>query len=257
VRIATWNVNSVRAREPRVRAWLERTQPDVLCLQELKVEETGFPMATFTALGYEVALLGQKSYNGVAIAAKGGLADVVRGFGDGGDDEQARFIVATVRGVRVASLYCPNGQAVGSDKFTYKLEWFARLRRWLATHADPATPLALCADWNVAPTDLDVHDPARWVGENLVSPPERAALAEVVAWGVTDTFRQLHPDTRAYSWWDHRGVSFFKDYGLRIDAILATPPLAARLTACEIDRAERKGRDASDHAPVTATFTDA
>ena len=255
MRIVTWNVNSIRAREARVRGWLERNQPDVLCLQELKVDDGGFPSALFADLGYEVAFIGQRSYNGVAIAAKGGLTDVVRGFGDGGDDEQARFIVATTGGVRVACLYVPNGQAIGSDKYDYKLQWYQRLRRWLDTHADLTTPVALCADWNVAPGDLDVHDPAKWAGQIHASDGERAALREVAAWGLTDCYRHLHPDGRAYSWWDYRGVSFFKDYGLRIDAILASPPLLARLTECTIDRAERKGQDASDHAPVTATFT--
>lgn len=256
MRIATWNVNSIRAREGRVRAWVERNQPDVLCMQELKAEDAGFPRAMFAELGYEVALIGQRSYNGVAIAARGPLTDVVRGFGDGGDDEQARFIVATVGGVRVASLYVPNGQALGSDKYAYKLEWYRRLRRWLDTHADRGAPLALCADWNVAPADLDVHDPAKWAGQVHVSDDERAAWRTVADWGFTDCYRHVHPDGRAYSWWDYRGVAFFKDYGLRIDAILATPPLAARLVACEIDRAERKGQDASDHAPVIATFRD-
>jgi exodeoxyribonuclease-3 len=257
VRIATWNVNSIRARESRLRGWLERNQPDVLCLQELKVEDSGFPGELFAALGYQVAFIGQRSYNGVAIASRTPLADVTRGFGDGGDDEQARFIVATTGGVRVACLYVPNGQSLGSDKYAYKLDWYGRLRRWLDTHADRAAPLALCADWNVAPADLDVHDPAKWQGQVHVSEPERAAFHTVMDWGFTDSYRKVHPDGRAFSWWDYRGVSFFKDYGLRIDAILASPPLAARLTACEIDRAERKGQDASDHAPVIATFADA
>lgn len=256
MRIATWNVNSIRAREARVRAWLDRNRPDVLCMQEIKVEEAGFPRAMFEALGYQVELLGQKSYNGVAIAARGPLTDVVRGFGDGGDDDQARFLAATVAGVRVAALYVPNGQEVGSDKYDYKLAWMGRLRRWLDTHADPAAPLALCADWNIAPGDLDVHDPARWHEVNLCSEAERVALRQVMAWGLSDTFRALHPETRAYSWWDYRGVSFFKDYGLRIDYVLASAPLAARLTACTIDRDARKGQDASDHAPVVATFAD-
>ncbi|MBE7452982.1 MAG: exodeoxyribonuclease III [Kofleriaceae bacterium] len=257
MRIATWNVNSVRAREARVRAWLEANRPDVLCLQELKVEAAGFPRALFEELGYQVELLGQKSYNGVAIASRTPLADVVRGFGDGGDDAQARFLVATTAGVRVASLYVPNGQEVGSDKYAYKLAWLARLRRWLDAHADPGAPLALCADWNVALTDDDVHDPAAWRDRNLFSAPEHAAMAEIMAWGLTDCYRARHPRGRDYSWWDYQGISFFKDRGLRIDMILASPPLAARLRDCAIDREARKGKDASDHAPVVATFADA
>jgi len=254
VRLATWNVNSIRAREARVRAWLEHARPDVVCLQEIKVEAAGFPMALFTELGYQVVLVGQKSYNGVAIAARTPLADVVTSLDDGVDDDQARFVAATVDGVRVVSLYVPNGQSVDSDKYAYKLAWLGRLRAWLERHADPAAPLALCGDWNVAPTDLDVHDPAAWSEEILCSTGEREALARVAAWGLTDAFRVVHPDVRAYSWWDYRGVSFFKDQGLRIDFHLVTAPLAARLTACAIDREARKGRDASDHAPVVATF---
>lgn len=261
MRIVTWNVNSIRAREARVRAWVEQHQPDVLCLQELKVEDGGFPHDIFAPLGYEVALIGQRSYNGVAIAARGGLGDVVRGFGDGGDDEQARFIAATVTsgaaaGVRVVCCYVPNGQALDSDKFPYKLEWLGRVRRWLDTHVDRNAPLAVCADWNVTPADQDVHDPAKWAGHIHCSEPERAALRGVADWGLTDCYRAANPDGKAYSWWDYRGVAFFKDYGLRIDIIYASQALAARLTGCEIDRAARKGQDASDHAPVIASFTD-
>jgi exodeoxyribonuclease-3 len=257
VRIATWNVNSIRAREARVRAWLEAAAPDVLCMQELKVEAAGFPRAMFEALGYQVVLLGQKSYNGVAIAAKGELTDVSTGFGDGGDDEQARFIVATSGGVRIASLYVPNGQEVGSDKYAYKLEWLARLRRWLDAHADRGAPLALCADWNVALADADVWDPEAWRGKNLFSEPEHAAMGELAAWGLTDCYRARHPEGRDYSYWDYFGVAFFKNRGIRIDMVLASEPLAARLTECTIDRDARKGKDASDHAPVVATFSDA
>ncbi len=254
MKLATWNVNSIRAREGRVRAWLAQAQPDVVCLQELKVEAAGFPTALFHELGYQVELVGQKSYNGVAIAARTPMTDVVVGLGDGVDDEQARFLAATVAGVRVVSLYVPNGQAVGSDKFAYKLAWLARLRAWLDRHADPGAPLALCGDWNIAPADVDVHDPAAWAGQLHCSVPERAALAQLAAWGLRDAFRALHPEARAFSWWDYRGVSFFKDAGLRIDYHLLSAPLAARLTACTIDREARKGRDASDHAPVVATF---
>jgi exodeoxyribonuclease-3 len=254
VKLATWNVNSIRAREARVRAWLAAAEPDVICLQELKVEAAGFPTALFDELGYQVELVGQRSYNGVAIASRRPLTDVVAGLGDGVDDDQARFLAATVDGVRVVSLYVPNGQAVGSDKYGYKLAWLARLRDWLDRHCDRAQPLALCGDWNIAPTDLDVHDPVAWAGHIHCSEPERQALARVADWGLTDAFRTLHPEARTWSWWDYRGVAFFKDHGLRIDYHLLSPPLAARLTACTIDRDARKGRDASDHAPVVATF---
>jgi exodeoxyribonuclease-3 len=255
VKLATWNVNSIRAREARVRAWLEAERPDVVCLQELKVEAAGFPMGLFRELGYQVELVGQRSYNGVAIAARSPLTDVVAGLGDGVDDDQARFLAATVDGVRVISLYVPNGQAIDSDKYVYKLAWLRRLRGWLDRHGDREAPLALCGDWNIAPTDRDVHDPVAWAGRIHCSEPERAALAEVAAWGLTDTFRAVHPEARTWSWWDYRGFAFFKDQGLRIHYHLVSAPLAARLATCAIDREARKGRDASDHAPVVATFT--
>jgi exodeoxyribonuclease-3 len=257
VRITTWNINSIRAREKRAKAWLAANQPEVVCLQETKVEDSGFPGGLFEELGYQWVHLGQKSYNGVAIAARSELTDVERGFGDGGDDTQSRFVVATVGGVRVCCLYVPNGREVGHEMYAYKLEWLARLRRWLDAHATREQPLVLCADWNVAMTDLDVHDPAAWAGKNLFSEPERAAMNELFAWGMTDCYRAKHPEGRDYSWWDYFGIAFFKNRGLRIDMILANPALAARLVDCTIDRDARKGQDASDHAPVTATFADA
>jgi exodeoxyribonuclease-3 len=256
VRITTWNINSIRAREKRAKAWIAANQPDVLCLQETKVEDAGFPGALFDELGYQWAHLGQKSYNGVAIAAKHELVDVKRGFGDGGDDTQSRFLVATVKGVRVCCLYVPNGQEVGHEKYVYKLEWLRRLRAWIAANTDAGVPLALCADWNVAMTDLDVHDPAEWAGKIHFSEPERAAMNELLGAGFTDCYRARNPEGRAYSWWNYLGIAFFKDRGLRIDMILANAPLAARLVDCTIDRDARKGQDASDHAPVTATFTE-
>ncbi|MBK9036157.1 MAG: exodeoxyribonuclease III [Myxococcales bacterium] len=254
MRLVTWNVNSIRARAARLTAWLEANRPDCVCLQETKVEDADFPTALFTDLGYHVAIHGQKSYNGVAIAARGAITDVATGLGEVELDEQARLIAATVDGVRVASVYVPNGQAVGTDKYSYKLAWLAGLRRWLDRH-DRARPLVLGGDWNIAPDDRDVHDPARWAGDVLCSEPERAGLRALLDWGLVDVFRAQHPDLRAYSWWDYRGVSFFKDQGLRIDHFLADPTVAARVSACTIDREARKGKDASDHAPVIATLT--
>jgi exodeoxyribonuclease III len=253
VKIATWNVNSIRARHDRVLAWLAADRPDVLCMQETKVEDAAFPREGIEAAGYRLAILGQKTYNGIAIAARAELADVALGMGDGVDDPEARLVAATVDGVRVVSVYVPNGGG-GPDKLAYKLEWLARLRRWLDRHADPAAPLALCGDFNVAPEDRDIHDPEAWAGQVLCSADERAALAEVRAWGLDDVYRRHHPEGGRYSWWDYRGMSFFKDRGLRIDHVWATAPLAARSTACEIDRDARKGQNASDHAPVIATF---
>jgi exodeoxyribonuclease-3 len=206
------------------------------------------------AQGYQVAVWGQRSYNGVAILSRVALDDVVFGFGDGVEDPQARFVAATIGGVRIASCYVPNGEAVGSDKYAYKLAWYQRLRGWLERTADPARPLILCGDYNVAPEDRDVHDPAAWAGQIHCSEPERAALRNVVDWGLVDTFRRHHAEAGRYSWWDYRGVSFFKDRGLRIDHIYATAALAERCTASTIDRDARKGQNASDHAPVMSSF---
>lgn len=252
MKLVTWNINSIRARTDRVVAWLGREQPDVLCLQETKVEDAVFPLAALQGAGYQVVTFGQKSYNGVAIAAKQPLVDVVRGFGDGQPEPEARVIAATIEGIRVINTYVPNGQDLTSDKFTYKLGWYRRLRAYLDRTATPETPLVLCGDMNVAPDDRDVWSPDAWRDQVHCSPQERAALAEVLAFGLTDLYRTLNGDTKAYSWWDYRGVSFFKDQGLRIDHIYGTPPIVARATAVTIDRAARKGQDASDHAPVIA-----
>jgi exodeoxyribonuclease III len=256
VKIATWNINSIRARNDRVFAWLQREQPHVLCLQETKVEDEGFPLDAFRKAGYEVATHGQRSYNGVAIASRSALADVTRGFGDGDDDSEARVISARVDGVRVVCIYVPNGQELASDKYTFKLAWFKRLRGYLDRTATPSEPVIVCGDMNVTPDDRDVWSPEKWKDQIHCSPAERTALAEVLAFGLVDLFRLHHGDAKVYSWWDYRGVSFFKDQGLRIDHIFATQPVAARCTACTIDRTARKGQDASDHAPVIATLTD-
>ena len=257
MKIATWNLNSIRVRTGRLLEWLGRERPDVLCMQETKVEDAAFPFDALHKAGYEVAVLGQRSYNGVAIASTQPLADVARGFGDGahaGDDD-ARTIAATTHGVRVVCVYVPNGQDLASDRYPYKLAWLRRLRGYLDRTAAPGAPLVLCGDMNVTPDDRDVWSPEKWQGQIHCSPPERAALAEVAGFGLVDLFRARNGDAKVYSWWDYRGVAFFKDQGLRIDLIFATSPLAERCTACTIDRAARKGQDASDHAPVIATFT--
>lgn len=252
MKLATWNVNSIRARNDRLFAWLAQAAPDVVCLQETKVEDSGFPFDALAAAGYHAVTLGQRSYNGVAILSREPATEVVRGFDDDQPaDDQARVIAATVRGVRVVCVYCPNGQALGTDKFAYKLAWFERLRRYL-DRRDPQEALALLGDMNVAPEDRDVHDPAAWRGKIHCSEPERQALAHVVAWGMRDVFRDHHSEAGFYSWWDYRGVSLFKNLGLRIDHIFATPSLADRVTGCTIDREARKGANASDHAPVIA-----
>jgi exodeoxyribonuclease III len=259
VKLVTWNINSIRARTDRLVAWIGNERPDVLCVQETKVEDSGFPTTTLTELGYHVVTFGQRSYNGVAIASRVPLTEVTRGFGDGDPDDEARLIAATIPGVlggdlRVICVYVPNGQDLESDKFGFKLAWYRRLRRYLDTHATPSDRLVVCGDTNVTADDRDVWAPDKLAGQIHCSVPERAAFAEVVAFGLVDVFRVHNPEGGVFSWWDYRGISFFKNQGLRIDHILATRPLAERCVACTIDRTARKGQDASDHAPVIATF---
>jgi exodeoxyribonuclease-3 len=254
MKLVTWNVNSIRQRLERLLALLARHVPDVVCLQETKVTDADFPADELRAAGFSAATLGQKAYNGVAILAREPLEQVTAGFRDGGDDAQARLLAATVGGLRVLCAYVPNGQSVGSEKYAFKLEWYERLRKLLEREADPARPLALCGDFNVAPADIDVHDPEAWRGQVLCSEPERAALARVLEWGLSDCFRRKFPDKVAFSWWDYRMLGFPKNRGLRIDHVLVTEPLFARLDDVAIDREERKGKSASDHAPVLAVF---
>jgi len=261
MKVATWNVNSVRARRERLLRWLAANQPDVLCLQEIKVTEADFPSMELKALGYHAAVFGQKTYNGVAILSRREPLEVERGFGDGVDDPQARLIAARIpdavgRDARVVSVYVPNGQEVGSDRWRYKLEWMRRLRAWLDRRASPTDPLVVCGDFNVAPEPRDVYDPAAWEPTVLFHPEARAALRQVCAWGLADTLRLRHEETGLYSWWDYRMLGFPKNRGLRIDLILASEPLARRCVAASIDRQERKGQQPSDHAPVVAEFGD-
>ena len=258
IKIATWNVNSIRARLDRVLAWTKATQPDALCLQEIKVADKDFPVEEFRAIGYFAALHGQRTYNGVAILARTEPLGVVCGLADDVDDPQARLIAATVgtatNSVRVISAYVPNGQSVGSEKFAYKLAWLDRLRSYLDRLCDAAKPLALCGDFNVAPEPIDVHDPAAWEGQVLCTNDERAALARVTAFDLIDVYRQKHAEPGRYSWWDYRQLSFPYNKGLRIDHIWATRSLAVRCIAAEIDREARKGKLPSDHAPVVVQF---
>ncbi len=262
MKIATWNVNSIRARERRVMEWLEAHRPDVLCLQELKAEEPELPTLALRGAGYHVAAHGQKTYNGVAILSLEEPGEVRMGIGDDVDDPQARLIAARVGGVWVLSAYFPNGGKVGSDKYAYKLEWMKRLRRDLDASFSPSDAVALCGDFNVAPDGLDVGEVRDWTGSVLTSDEVRAGLEEIRAFGFVDTFRARHPQERAYSWWDYRMLAFPKNDGLRIDHVFATESLAARCTDAWIDRDERKKKpwdgkgksSASDHVPVVVTF---
>jgi exodeoxyribonuclease-3 len=254
MKIATWNVNSVRSRLERLLSWLEKAEPDIVCLQELKVTDDAFPYEPIRDAGYHAAVCGQKTYNGVAILARVEPANVERGLGDDVDDPQARLIAADVAGVRVISAYFPSGQVVGSEKYTYKLDWLRRLKEYLEQRYRPSDPLVLCGDFNVAPDDHDAANPEKWAGSVLCHETAREALENVRSWGLTDVFRQHHPEGGIYSWWDYRMLGFPKNDGLRIDHIFATKPLAERCTGAEIDRDERKGQKPSDHAPVIATF---
>jgi exodeoxyribonuclease-3 len=254
VRLATYNVNSIRARLPRLLAWLERERPDVVCLQEVKVSDDVFPRAELEAAGYGVAVHGQRTYNGVAIASRSPIADVRVGLDDGVADAEARLIAGLVDGVWILSAYVPNGRAVGTDKWSYKLAWLARLRAYLARRYDPAMPLAVCGDFNVAPEPRDVARPEEWKGTVLCHPDARAAWREVLAWGLEDVVRRHHTGDGPYTWWDYRMLGFAKGNGLRIDHVLATSPLAARCAESYVARDERKGKQPSDHAPLVAVF---
>jgi len=255
MRIATWNLNSVRAREARLLAWLARKQPDLLCLQELKAANEDFPSAAVEGLGYRTAVHGQRTYNGVAILSRFPLSEIEHGFRDGDDDTQARVISARVDAVRVVCAYFPNGGEIGSEKFAYKLRWMERLRGYLERRFEKDESAVLCGDFNVAPEDRDVARPAEWKESVLCHPEARAALARIAQLGLVDTFRKHHSEGGYYSWWDYRMLGFPKNNGLRIDHIFATEPLAVRCESAEIDRDERKGKQPSDHAPVLAIFS--
>lgn len=251
MKLATWNVNSVKVRLPQLLDWLAAAQPDIVCLQELKVEEPRFPRTELEAAGYRAAVSAQKTYNGVAILARAPLEDVaadIPGFGD----EQKRVIAATVQGMRVVCVYCPNGQAVSSEKYAYKLRWFGALRDYLRAELEKHPLLAVAGDFNVAPEDRDVHDPKAWEGQVHVSEPERAAWRALLALGLKDSFRLFEQPERTYSWWDYRMLGFRRNAGLRIDHILLSAALAARCTGAGVDKAPRRLERPSDHAPALA-----
>ena len=258
MRVATWNVNSLNARLPRVEEWLAYAQPDVLCMQETKVADSAFPGLAFQALGYESAHYGEGRWNGVAILSRVGLEDPVAGFTDQAEGEavEARLLWATCGGVRMASVYVPNGRLVGSEHYQAKLDWLERLRRHLETDCDPGGELIVCGDFNVAPEDRDVFDVTKLHGGTHVSPPERGAVAALQAWGLVDVFRTQYQEPGLYSWWDYRAGDFHQHRGLRIDLVLATKPVAERARYALIDRFARKGKGPSDHAPLFVDFDD-
>jgi exodeoxyribonuclease III len=253
VRIATWNVNSLRVRLPQLLEWLAASVPDVVALQETKLTDDAFPADELRAAGYHCVYSGQKTYNGVATLARTELHGALRDI-PGYDDPQRRVLAASVAGVRVINLYVPNGQSVDSDKYHYKLGWLRALRSWLRQELAAHAQLVVLGDFNIAPEDRDVHDPAAWVGSVHVSPEERAALQATLELGLVDVFRQFEQPPQSFSWWDYRAGSFRRNNGLRIDLLLASAALAARCTACDIDREPRRVERASDHTPVIATF---
>lgn len=252
VKIASWNVNSVRSRVDRIVEYLQNAQPDVLCLQELKCTEETFPSAPIAAAGYHSLVFGQKTYNGVAILTREEPVEVLRGLQDGVEDPQSRMLAATVRGVRIFAAYAPNGQAVGSAAYAYKLEWFWRLRRFLEGQRPVSGLWAVCGDFNIAPEDRDVFDPLAWEGRTMASQPERDAFRGLLDMGLVDSFRLHVAEPNRFSWWDYRLLCFPKNMGLRIDHVLLSTVLASRCRAAGIDRDFRKGKRPSDHAPVWA-----
>jgi exodeoxyribonuclease-3 len=260
MRLATWNVNSLKRRQDRVEEWLGYADADVVCLQETKVSDENFPQLAFGALGYDAVHHGPGQWNGVAILSRVGITDVTTGF-DGAElvdpyEGDARLLAATCGGVRVVTVYVPNGREVGSDFYARKLEWLGCLRSWLDATASPDDPLAVLGDFNVAPEDRDLWSPAAFEGDTHVTEPERAAVAALEEWGLVDAFRQVYPQDRLFTYWDYRRGDFHEHRGMRIDLVLVSKPLAGRVQWALVDRNARKGKLPSDHAPVVVDLTD-
>ena len=253
LKIATWNVNSLNVRLPQVLDWLRVEQPDLLALQETKLTDADFPTLDIAEAGYQAVFSGQKTYNGVALLSRLPARDIVTGL-PGSDDPQRRVLGATVGGARILNLYVPNGQAVGSEKYAYKLDWLDRLADWLTTELTQHSQLVVLGDFNIAPEDRDVHDPAAWAGHILCSGPERAAFRRLLSLDLQDTFRLFPQEEQTFSWWDYRAGAFRRNRGLRIDHILANPALATTCTSCRVDKTPRRLERPSDHAPVIAQF---
>jgi exodeoxyribonuclease III len=255
MKLATWNVNSLNVRLSHVEQWCTQAQPDVLGIQETKMEDAKFPRAAIEALGYEVAFSGQKTYNGVAMLAKQPIRDVVTDV-PGLDDPQRRILIATVGEIRVANLYVVNGQAVGSEKYAYKLDWLDKVTRFLDGELRNDPRLIVMGDFNIAPDDRDVYDPVAWHEQILCSTPEREALRRLLDLGLSDSFRQFDDAPGRFSWWDYRQAGFRRDLGLRIDLVLASAPLMERAAAASIDREPRTWERPSDHTPALLELTD-
>ena len=254
MKIVSWNINSLRKRQDRLFDWLEAVKPDIVCLQETKCPDDQFPALALQAVGYRSAYHGEKSYNGVAILANREPRDVRPSLCDEVVDPQARVIAATIDDVRVFSIYAPNGQAIGSPAYEYKLHWYRRLRDCIAN--EKSVDVIVCGDFNVAPEDIDVYDPDLWRGAIMASESERAAFRELCKIGLCDTLRIHHKEGELYTWWDYQMRAFEKNRGLRIDAVLASEELATKCIAAGIDREMRKAKEPSDHAPVWAEFED-
>lgn len=253
MKIATWNVNSLKVRLPQVLDWLATSQTDILCLQETKLTDENFPAADIEAAGYRVVYSGQKTYNGVAIISKRPADEVLTDI-PGLDDPQRRILAATIEGVRVLNLYVVNGQEVGSEKYAWKLDWLARVTDYIQEQLKHTQRLVVLGDFNIAPEDRDVHDPEAWHERILCSTPEREALQRIMELGLVDTFRLFQQEDASFSWWDYRAAAFRRNRGLRIDLILASHALAEHCNACSIDKEPRRLERPSDHTPVLAEF---
>lgn len=254
MKLATWNVNSLKVRLPQVIDWLQTNQPDMLCLQETKLSDENFPAAEIAAIGYESVFIGQKTYNGVAILSKQKGSEIITAI-PGFEDEQKRVVAATYGDVRVISVYVPNGDTAESEKYQYKLRWLPALTGWLKQELKDHQKLAILGDFNIAPEDRDVYDPQLWQGKVLCSQPERAAFGDLLQLGLTDSFRLFEQAEKSYTWWDYRMMAFRLNRGLRIDHILLSNALASVCTSCTVDKAIRKLERPSDHAPVVAELT--
>lgn len=252
--VATWNVNSIKARLPRVLDWLDAAKPDVVCLQELKCIDDNFPMMEIEAAGYKAAVHGQKTYNGVAILSRHEIEDVSPRLPGNDEDEQARYIEATIKGVRIASIYLPNGNPIGGEKFDYKLAWMKRLEHRAQALLAAEKPVILAGDYNVIPQNEDCYNPAAWKDDALFQPESRAAFRRLIHLGYTEAYRDRHPRRQAYSYWDYTAGAWQKDNGIRIDHLLLSPQAADRLTGADIDKSPRGKEKPSDHTPVIVTL---